>query len=106
MCIRDSGYPVHRHLATGRGDDQTAHDDGCRRRVVPRPTQDRTDACLELVTAKRLDEVVVGARFERFDDVGLAVVAGDHEHRRLQRKVAPDPLEHLSLIHISSGRWR
>ena len=50
----------------------------------------RADARQQHGEAKRLGDVVVGARFETEDGVGIGVVAGQHDDRRLETVLAQD----------------
>ncbi len=63
--------------------------------VASGAAQERLDAGKEFHPPKRLDEVIVCARFERVDDVLLAVLPGGEEHRqRLADRFADRP-EHF-----------
>ena len=62
--------------------------------------QQRVYARKQLVPARGLDHVVVGAGFERKDDVLLGIAHGDEQHRHQLGDVAADPLEHIRAGHI------
>ena len=57
-------------------------------RIAP---QEGMDAGEELVLPRRLDHVVVGAIFQREDDVLLGIAHRDEEHRHLARDVGAQP---------------
>ena len=51
----------------------------------------RTDARQQHREAERLGDIVIGAGFEAEDRVGIGVVAGQHDDRRLEAVLAQDP---------------
>ncbi len=51
-------------------------------------TQLRADARQQHRKAERLGDVIVGARFEPEDGIGIGVVAGQHDDRRLEAVLA------------------
>ena len=65
-------------------------------------TKLRTDARQQHREPERLGDVVVGAGFESEDGVGIGIVAGQHDDRRLEAALAQNA-DRLAAIHVGQA---
>ena len=72
-------------------------------RARPRAAQHGADAAAQLGQAERLGDVVVGARLEPLDGVGLAVERGQHDDRH---DVAPRAQRAADVVAVGAGAER
>src|SRR5215469_3332964 len=79
--------------------------------LVDRSPQHRPDPGLDLVSAERLDQVIIGAGVEHAHDIGVLVACRGHHHRDLADR--PHHPQRLVAVHIWQAeieyyqvRWR
>ena len=88
---------VHQHLRARPEGVGTDGEDGVLARLVL--AQLRADAREQHGEAERLGDIVVGARFEPQDRVGIRVVTGQHDDRGLEAVLAQDA-HGLAPVHV------
>ena len=69
------------------------------RRVVD-PTRDGFDSCQQFMTSHRLDQVIVGPRIERTDNICFCIAYVGEKHRRDDLRLRFQELQHLQPGHI------